>query len=819
MGAGATGLSALLALPASAAAAGPGAGPGAMGLLGMAAALLALAALAYLWHRLAELKASHGADAERAAGLLAIASAGPAAFYCWSRPDGREAHSANLPAMLGKAAGGTVNFRYLCAELDRASARALDDAVTALRGAGTGFTLTVTSADGSRRFEASGARIEGESGRVGVDTVWLQDVSRIHAAFLEEARRAEALARDGGALRALLDGIAMPVWRRDASLRIVECNRAYVGAVEASSAAEAIAESRELASGAIGKRGTALAEQALASGAAQRTKVHAVMGGSRRFLEIAEVPLPDGGTLGYAVDQTELEALRGEFDRHIAAQADVLEKLGTAIAIYGPDQRVSFFNAAYARLWGLDEDWLRGQPTMGEVLEAQRERRRLPEHADFPAFKRTRLQMFTSLIEPYEELQYLPDGTTLRTVITPHPFGGLLLTFEDVTDKLTLERNYNTLIAVQRETIDTLHEAIAVFGGDLRLKLYNPSFARMWGLPGDGQAAERHLADLLEEIRGFFEREGNWEAFKSEFIANVSDRTPQGGRLERSDGAVLDWAKVPLPDGAVVLSYLDVTDSIRVERALRERNEALITADRLKSEFIANVSYELRTPLNAIIGFAEILNNQYFGELNSKQVEYTRGILDASNRLLSLINDILDLALIEAGRMTLEREPVQVHALLVSVMSLTREWGRKQNLTFEFDCPPDIGTILADERRLKQALFNLVSNAIKFSPSGGRITLSAAREGGELVLAVTDTGIGIPQEDQARVFEKFERGRGGGAGLGLSLVRSFVDLHGGRVEIDSEPTRGTTVRCYLPLQGAEAADPAREAGGRTAGAA
>jgi len=653
--------------------------------------------------------------------------------------------------------------------------------------------------------------------------------SRQASRVAELAARVDALAAERGGLRAMLEGIAVPIWRRDATLRIIDCNQAYTAAVEAESAAQAVAEDRELAPGAVGKRGKALAEQAREEDAPRTLRGHAVIGGSRRFLEITETPLPEGGTIGFAIDRTRFEQVQAELDRHLAAQSVVLEHLGTAIAIFGPDQRLRFFNTAYARLWRLDEGWLRSEPAYGEILEAQRERRRLPEHADFPAFKRGRLQLFTSLIESHEELQHLPDGTTLRAVITPHPLGGLLFTFEDVTDKLALERNYNTLIAVQRETIDTLHEGIAVFGGDLRLKLYNPSFAALWGLPGGGRAAERHLGEILEQTRHLFDERGDWPALREKLVATVSDRTPQNGRLERSDGTVLDWAKVPLPDGAVVLSYLDVTDSIRVERALRERNEALITADRLKSEFIANVSYELRTPLNTIIGFTEILNNQYFGKLNAKQLEYTRGVLDASNRLLSLINDILDLALIEAGRMTLEREPVKVHALLVSVMRLTREWGRSQNLSFEFDCPPDIGTIVADERRIKQVVFNLVSNAIKFSPPGSRIALSARRAGDELVLAVADTGIGIPREDQARVFEKFERGRGGGAGLGLSLVRSFIDLHGGRVEIDSEPTKGTTVRCYLPTRNAElsgavalpeeAASRATEPGERAAGVA
>src|SRR5213078_974475 len=161
---------------------------------------------------------------------------------------------------------------------------------------------------------------------------------------------------------------------------------------------------------------------------------------------------------------------------------------------------------------------------------------------------------------------------------------------------------------------------------------------------------------------------------------------------------------VPLPDGNVLLSYLDVTDSTRVERALRERNEALETAGRLKSEFIANVSYELRTPLNAIIGFAEILANQYFGPLTPRQLDYSRGILDSSHRLMALINDILDLATIEAGYMALETGRVEIGDMLEAVMVLTRERARSQNLSLTLACPPDIGALEADERRLKQAL-------------------------------------------------------------------------------------------------------------------
>jgi signal transduction histidine kinase len=410
--------------------------------------------------------------------------------------------------------------------------------------------------------------------------------------------------------------------------------------------------------------------------------------------------------------------------------------------------------------------------------------------------------MFTSLIEPLQEMMHLPDGRTLSVSISPHPFGGLTFVYEDVTDRLALESSYNTLIEVQRETLDNSFEGIAVFGSDGRLKLHNPAYRTIWGLGEDDLAGEPHISEIVEKTREFYDDGSDWPALREAVIARITDGAPTAGPLDRRDGSVLQLATVPLPDGNVLLTCLDVTDTARVERALRERNEALETAGQLKSEFIANVSYELRTPLNGIIGFAEILANQYFGTLNQRQLDYSRGILDSSHRLLSLINDILDLATIEAGYLVLETGPVDIYEMLQAIMTLTRERARNQDLDLLLACPAAIGTIEADERRLKQALFNLISNAIKFTPSGGTIKVEARRDGGDLLLAVSDTGVGIPSADQARIFEKFERGNAqlpqSGAGLGLSLVKSLIELHGGTVEIDSTPGSGATVTCRLP---------------------
>ncbi|MBI3452431.1 MAG: PAS-domain containing protein [Rhodospirillales bacterium] len=601
----------------------------------------------------------------------------------------------------------------------------------------------------------------------------------------------------------MLDRLPVPLWRRGADLALVYCNRAYADAVEADRA-RVLAEGLPLGGPALAGRMRALAELALTARTPQSEADHVVIAGSRRLLDFTEAPVADGGTVGMAIDVTEREEAEAELSRHVAAHGGVLETLTTAIAIFGPDRRLKFYNTAYARLWKIEEGWLRGEPEHGELMETLRERRRLPEFVDFQAFKRNRLALFTSLLEPLEELIYLPDGTTLRTRTMPHPLGGLMFTFEDVTDNLVLERSYNTLIAVQRATLDNLYEGVAVLGSDGRLRLTNPAYARIWQLPAEALSAEPHIADLVERTRDFFDYD-DWSGFKERLISRMTDRKPRAGRLARTDGSVLDYASVPLPDGATLLSYVDVTDSIRVERALRERAEGLEAADRLKSEFISTVSYELRTPLNTIIGFAEILANLYFGPLNERQLEYSRGIIVSSERLLTIINDILDLASIEAGRMELARRPIAPHALLADVASVMRDMARSQNLRLDIDVAADMQPIEGDERRVKQALCNLVSNAIKFTPAGGSITLSARIENGRAVIAVADTGVGIAVEDQERVFKEFERGRPGegqrtGPGLGLALVKRIVELHGGSVTIESAPNRGTIVTCALPTQ-------------------
>jgi len=500
------------------------------------------------------------------------------------------------------------------------------------------------------------------------------------------------------------------------------------------------------------------------------------------------------------VDVTDVATSEAKLQQHIDAHADTLDKLATAVAIFGKDQRLTFYNQAFARLWDLPDKWLETHPADSDLLDRLREARKLPEQRDWQAWKRERLAAYDHPNDyPSEELWHVPGGKTLRVVAQPHPFGGLTFLYEDVTEKLALESAFNTQHKVQSATLDTLTEAVAVFGPDGRLKLHNAAFLHIWELEPKDLLGEPHVRNIAVACAEKFGDEAVWERLIQSVVSGAPQRR-DWGEIERNDRTILSLTLSPLPDGATLVTFADVTDRSRIENALRERNDALEAADNLKSDFIKHVSYELRTPLNSILGFAELLESGLPGELNTTQEGYVRDIVSGSNTLKDLINNILDLSLIESGALRLELERIDLYTLLNNVAATARDWAAKVNLELVVDCEPDAGLFLGDERRIQQVVFNLLSNAIKYTPAEGTITLSGAIQGEDVMISVADTGPGMAPEMKARAFERFasktRAGQRAGAGLGLALVNRFVELHDGWVEIESE--EGTIVRCHFP---------------------
>jgi signal transduction histidine kinase len=674
--------------------------------------------------------------------------------------------------------------------LEPDKARTMEAAVEALRARGEGFAMPLTTL-GGRHLEAEGRAIGNRA------VLRLRDTSGATRALAELGARHDKLLREVDTLQSLIEALPAPIWARDASGRLGFVNNAYVRAVEGSSSAETIERGLEL----LDRSAREDLSRARAAGERYAARLPVIVAGTRRILDVLETPTR-GGAGGIGIDATEVEALRSELDRMVHAHRRVLDQLATAVAIFTADQRLTFYNSSYRALWGLEASFLDHGPTDAAVLDQLRAARKLPEQADFRLWKNELHEAYRAL-EPKEHWWHLPDGRTLRVVTAPDPDGGVTYLFDDVTERLNLERRYDALIRVQGETLDNLIEAVAVFGSDGRLRLFNPAFARTWKLAPAALDEHPHIEAVIDWCRPLHGDDRIWGTLRGA-VTGMERREPMAGRLERSDGSVIDCATVPLPDGATLVTFQDVTDTVNVERALRERAEALEAADKLKNDFVHHVSYELRSPLTNIIGFAQLLDDMSTGPLTDKQREYLGYITASSAALLAIINDILDLATIGAGAMTLDLGSVDVRKTMEAAAEGIRDRLKENDITLEIRAAPGIGTLTADERRLRQVLYNLLSNAIGFSPPGGTVTLSAERSNGSVVFSVTDNGPGIPAELQERVFDPFEThtigSRHHGVGLGLSIVRSLVELHGGSVKIDSNSGHGTAVACAFPLE-------------------
>jgi signal transduction histidine kinase len=681
--------------------------------------------------------------------------------------------------------------------LAAAPAQELEHCVERLRSRGESFRLALVSQTG-RHLEADGRAVGGRA------VMRLRDVSGDRLELIRLRERHARVQAEVDSLRNMLDAIPSAVWMRDGDGHLTWVNAAYARAVEAREPRDAIAHGAELLDS------PAREEAAKARSAANiwRARVPVIVAGERHMLDVIDVPSA-GGSVGLASDLSEIEGARADLVRQMESHARTLDQLSTAVAIFDQSRRLVFYNSACRQLWSLDASFLEQSPTDGEILDRLRAARRLPEQADFRAWKASLLAAYQST-EPISQVWYLPDRRTLRVIASPNAQGGVTYLFDDVSEQYRLASQYHALDRVQETTLDSLKEGVAVFGTDGRLKLFNPAFAAFWQLDPKMLQADPppHIDQVAQFCAALYPDEEVWRDIRS-IISGLHDaRTGVEWRMSRSDGSVTDAAAAPLPDGSTLLTFIDVTASVSVERALTERNQALVDAEKLRNDFVHHVSYELRSPLTNIIGFIQLLGDGSIGPLNTKQREYAGYVLKSSAALLAIINDILDLATIDMDAMELSLEDVDIAQTMAAAVEGVQDRLAESQIQLQIVAIDGIGSFRADAKRIRQILFNLLSNAIGFSSPGQTVTLAAMRRDDEIVFKVSDQGRGIPPEVIDRVFDRFRShtvgSRHRGVGLGLSIVRSFVELHGGHVLIETAPGEGTTVTCIFPANGTAA---------------
>lgn len=698
------------------------------------------------------------------------------------------------PAVLGdvSAISGLESSRRILAFgswLGAEPASAMEAAVEALRKRGKAFGFSILTPRG-KHIEAEGRPVGG------VAVLRLRDVTgakRDHAAVVAKHKQLED---EIGLVRNLLELMPAPIWIRDAEGRVVFANRAYAGAVEVADPDEVTARGLELLDQPVRAEAARMREQS----ASFHRRVGAIVAGKRRTLEVFEAGSKRGAA-GIALDVTEAEMAQSEIARINEAHRRTLDQLATAVAIFGTDRRLNFYNNAYLALFKLDPAFLEEMPDDSMVLDKLRAQRCLPEMADFRAFKAQLHEAYAS-VDPKQTLWHLADGRSLRVAISPNAQGGVTYLFDDVSEGYALASRFSSLENTQSETLDALAEAVAVFGVDGRLQLNNQAFQNLWRF-SDSDLADKPPVDAIRRLCRTIEPQSNgvWTEIERA-VTSSGERRRHSSRFELSAGRMFDAAVVPLPDGGNLVTFRDVSDTVRAERILRERNAALIAADAIRDTVIRYISHDLRSPLNNISGYTQFLGTAAAGPLTEKQREYLGHVSASSAELLAII-DSLQLAILDAGGKNAPPAQVEIRKLLDAVAGNTKARLAEKQLSLVVDVPAGIGSFPADEARARQVLENLVVNAAGHSPRGESIGLSVERREQAILFHVSDRGSGIPRDVQERLFQNLETlpidSTHRGTGLGLSLVRSAMKLQGGEVMIDSEPNRGTVVTCVFPL--------------------
>jgi signal transduction histidine kinase len=692
--------------------------------------------------------------------------------------------------------GGANDAGLLTSDLTLLEARVRETQRT-----GKDFVMPVAISGSDRRLLVVGSIADAVIYPNGAALLWFFD-STESLRELEKRKGESQEARAAfAALAGLIEAAPLPMWHRGPDMKLNFVNKAYVEAVSASDGMQVVEDGVELLEPVNGTTAAQFAAKAQVTGEQDERVVSTTLDGERRQLRVFDIPLGDAGVAGLAIDIQDLSEARSEFRQLSDAQRDLLNMMSAGVAQFDVDHVLSFANLPFQRLFAFRDQWLADKPEFVRVLDRMRENGKLPEVRDFPEWRAERDSWFRSA-EPSEENWLLPDGTHLRVLAQPVPDGGLLLIFEDRTEQAQLASARDTLLRVRTATFDNLFEAIAVFAADGRLSIWNRLFAETWGLPDEILIKHPRMDELLPLLAKHLKKPSQISVIGELIRMTTANREQRRSKSNFADGRIFQIATIPLPDGNALFTMLDMSDSMKMEQALRDRNSALQEADSIKGKFLANMSYEFRTPLTSISGFADLLKAGVAGELNDQAKDYVEAIATSAERLTEQINTVLDYSQSEAGALPIAREDVDVPLLLTEIAESKATLAKDAGVSLHLQLGDAQGAISADPKRVGQAVGQVLDNAIRYHREGGEVLLFARWVGSDLEIVVSDNGQGIDANNKSALFGGSQH-RGSGSvmqGLGLPLAKQLIESHGGTFKLDSEQGEGTTVIMSLPRE-------------------
>ncbi|MEL7171799.1 MAG: PAS-domain containing protein [Pseudomonadota bacterium] len=519
-------------------------------------------------------------------------------------------------------------------------------------------------------------------------------------------------------------------------------------------------------------------------------------------LQVIEVFAADGSATGIATDATVAAQAERTLSRFVQTMTETFAHLTAGLAIFDRNQKLVLFNPAFAQMLQLDPAWLANRPSLRDAIDALRTKRRIPELMDFHAWRERLLSLFDNPERvDFDEVWHLADGSNIKVIARPHPHGSLAFVFDDISDRVRLEQRYRQSIDLQEATLDRLDEALVVFGTNGRLQIVNDAFHEIFGTDPATVRPGRHAREVMAICAGLTVEAETWDLVAG-FITAADAREPFTEALTLGSNRRLRLRVAPLPGGGTMLVAADVTDSERIAAALRERNDALESAEEMRTAVLDQISHRLRTPLNTIFGFGQLLSDARFGQLSDRQREYASGILEASGQLLDTIDEVTNLAALGPNA----RPETDTPPLLAETLELTRSLLQKRaaeagvGLTallpedeLRPDCPVE---------KLRQIVFSMSAGAILRTATGGSVSFSAMlKPSGEVSVIATEH----ERDGAPRPVEGSAAAQAGEAAL--ALTRRMVESEGGVFEYGpiTDPEVAGTRACSatFPAAGAE----------------
>ncbi len=602
-------------------------------------------------------------------------------------------------------------------------------------------------------------------------------------------------------LAEIFDNLPIYIWQKNKDLKLTYCNKPYADALE-STKENVIKNNLRLIPQ---SKNSVYIDHSLYLTKPKKLTEHIIINGARRLISIEEMPfLGKEKSTGVGIDITEREELEKNYKNYKKQTEDTLDNLSVPIAVFDKNSVLVFANEALINLFSIEKLDISENCKFENIVDYILSNNSLLIVEDIPKYKEITKNLFQTIIEPYHTTLQLVNGKILNVNITPNQVGGLIFVFEDVSDRITLERKLNSMSSIQGEILNYLSEGVVVFGSDNKIKIASQSLTKLLHLPENQDLKGHHISDYFKTTENMFSSKKELEFWISKLINTITKRSEFSEILNLPSGQFLKYNYMPLPEGFNLIRFSDITDNVNFEKLQNEKTELVNQIDEIKSSLISNISREIKSPLQAASGFAEVLYNKYFGELNEKQLEYCRGIIESIEALMNIANSVINLANLDSGLLKQKYEEID---LLEFINELVDLFSKQQSVTIKSEFNEPNFVVFIDKGLMKQALYQIVNNILKNIPKQGMISISiniSENIPDYFNLIIKTQNIILNQSEVQKINDILINDLKNDVlntslDFGLIFANKVIRSHNGKIFLNSNDEE-TTITCCLPIK-------------------